>query len=145
MSQPLPADHVEKKVNDGWIHARMIIEVLAISKEAAESALEKHVQGLRQEKRTRIIKEQFHDSVKVQNPNPNLSEGWSQIVEIEYIAQDFDELVYVVMNYAPSSIELIAPSELNISIGEAQGFLTSLAGMIHKFASMGIGGVVVRS
>ena len=36
----------KKRLGDGWIKSTMIIEVLAITKEAAESALEKHVEKM---------------------------------------------------------------------------------------------------
>ncbi len=135
----------EKKVKEGWIHATMMIEVLGITKEAAESALQNHVEPLQREKRTLVVKKAFKETRLVKNPHPNIPEGFSQIAEIEFLARDFDTLVYTVMNYVPSSVEILAPQKITVDMGEAQGILASIASLIHKFASQGIGGVIIRS
>lgn len=145
MAKTLEPFDVEKKVREGWIHTRMMIEVLAIAKDTAESALRKHADGLDKEKRTLVIRKEFKDTRLVKNPHPNIEVGFSQIVEVELLTADFDSLVYIIMNYAPSSIEILAPAKISIDIGEAQGILTSIAALIHKFAALGIGGVVVKS
>jgi len=136
---------IEKKLKDGWIHSLMLIHILAITKEAAESALKKHVDALHKENRTLVARKTFLETKLVVKPHPDIPEGYSQVAEVELLTADLDSLMYVVMNYAPSSIEILAPKKLTVDIGEAQGILTSVAALIHRFAAMGIGGVVVRS
>jgi len=59
------------------------------------------------------------------------------------LTQNYDKLIYMVMTYAPSSVEILEPGHIKMDIGEAQGVLNSIAELIHKFAAAGIGGVII--
>ncbi|RLI95981.1 MAG: hypothetical protein DRO99_05155 [Candidatus Aenigmatarchaeota archaeon] len=135
----------ENRLKDGWIKSTMIIEVLAVNKEAAESALKKHVEKIHHEENTMVLHERYHDTREVKNPVPNIESGFSQIVDVDILTRDFDQLVRVVVSYAPSSIEILEPEEIRLDMGEAQGILNSIAELIHKFAAAGLGGVMVSS
>lgn len=137
-----------KRVKNGWIRVGMIIEVLAITKEAAESALKKHVEKMEKEKGVLIYKKDFKDIEEVEKPlpkMPSIEKAYSQIVDIEMVAENFDKLVYIVINYGPSAIEIIEPKNITIDFGEAQGILNSLASLVHTYAAIGAGGLLVST
>jgi hypothetical protein len=134
-----------KRVKQGWIRVGMMIEALAISKETAESAIAKHVEKMERENGIMIYKKDFRGSQEVKRPLPNIEKGYSQVIDLEMVAENFDRLVYMVMNYGPSAIEIIEPKNIVIDFGEAQGILNSLASLIHTYAAMGVGGMVVST
>lgn len=133
----------EKRLNEGWIKSGMIIEVLAITREAAESALRKHIDKMGNEENTMILSEKFHRTLAARRPLPNIDKAYSQIVDVEVLTRNFDQLVRLVVSYGPSSIEILEPERLSIDMGEAQGILNSIAELIHKFAAAGMGGIMV--
>ncbi len=133
----------EKKLNDGWIKSTMIIEVLAVNEEAAESALRNHVEKMGKEDLTMIVDTKYHDTLEVEKPLPRLDKAYSRIVDVDILTKDFDTLVRVVVSYAPSSIEILKPEKIRMDMGEAQAILNSVSEIIHKFAQAGIGGVMV--
>jgi hypothetical protein len=135
----------EKRIREGWIKSTMIIEVLAINREATESALRKHVDKMVEEEDTMILGREFHEVQEVSKPLPNVEKAYSQIVDVDVLTRNFDQLVRLVVSYAPSSIEILEPEKLSIDMGEAQGILNSIAEIIHKFAAAGLGGVMVSS
>ncbi len=135
----------EKRLSEGWIKSTMIIEVLAISGEAAKTALEKHVDKMEKEENTMILDKRFQDIQEVDNPLPNIEKAYSCIADVDLITMNFDQLVRVVVSYAPSSIEILEPEHIRIDMGEAQGILNSISEIIHKFAAAGLGGVMVSS
>lgn len=136
---------VEKKMKDGWIKAMMMIEVLATSKKAAKDALEKHVKKMHNEEGLILYREDYKDIVKVDKPMPHIKTAHSYIVELELIVRSYDRLVYVTMNYGPTSIEILEPTEIRIKMGEAQIVLNVISELMHKFAAAGIGGMVVST
>jgi len=136
---------IGKRLKDGWIKSVMMIEVLAISEETAKSALEKHVEKLEKEGKTMVVKKKFHNIEKLEKPFPNIPVGYSYIVEVEVITENFEMLINLVMNYAPSSIEILSPKNIGMDMGEAQGVLNSLSAMLHRFAAAGMGGVLIGS
>ncbi|MBU0953403.1 MAG: hypothetical protein KKA90_03210 [Nanoarchaeota archaeon] len=135
---------VQKRVKDGWIKSWMMIEVLASSEEAAKKSLENHVVKLGREKNTKIVKQVFHDVEKKETPNLPVKEAYGNLVELEVLTASYDVLVFLVMNYAPSALEIQEPKELRLKAGEAQSILNSIADMLHTFAARGLGGVVIN-
>ena len=134
---------MESRMKDGWIKSTMIIEVLAINKEAAKSALEKHVDKMGNEEHSMIIEKKFSEATEVENPTPRIEKAYSVIVDVDVISRDFDNLVRLVVAYAPSSIEILEPEDIKMDMGEAQGILNSVSELIHRFAQAGLGGVMV--
>ncbi len=135
----------EKRLKEGWIKATMIIEVLAVTEEAAKSALEKHVEKISQEEKTLVLEKRFHDSVEVEKPFRNIEKAYSILADVDFMTRDLDQMVKIVVSYAPSSIEILEPEKLKLDMGEAQGILNSMAELIHKFVQSGIGGVMISS
>lgn len=145
MAEEKVPEDVKKKVKNGWIRSWMMIEVLAITEKAAKSALKKHTQKMGREKRTIIYNKKFHEIKKVEKPFPKIETAYSCVAELELVTQTYDQLIYLVMNYGPSSIEILEPEKLKIDMGEAQSILNSVAEMIHKFVAAGIGGVIINT
>lgn len=138
-------EQVNKKMKDGWIKTSMMIEAMAISKDTVESALKKHLERMEKEKCLFVYKKDFQETKEIEKPLPNIPKGFSQVVEIEGVAENFDRLVYIVLNYGPSSIEILEPDKMEIDIGQAQGILATIATVIHRFAASGGGGMVVST
>lgn len=138
-------EKIQKKLKEGWIQSWMMIEVLAATKEAAKSALEKHVAMLEKEEKAVVYRKDFKKIDKIKQPFRGIEEAYSNVVELEMVTENYEKLVFLVMNYAPSSIEILNPESIKMDVGEAQGILNSISEMMHKFAAAGLGGVVVKT
>ena len=138
-------EKIKKRIKDGWIKSWMMIEVLAVNKEATKDALEKHIEKMKKENKTMVINEDFQEIREIENPSPNIEKAYSQVVELEILTETFDKLMFITMNYGPSAIEILEPTHIKMDMGEAQGILNSISSMIHKFAAAGMGGVVINS
>ncbi len=134
---------VKKRLRDGWIKIRMNIEVLAVTEEAAGTSLKKHLELMKKEDDMIIYSEKFEKAEKVKSPFPKIKEAYSQVVETEAIARRFDTLAYLILNYAPSSVEILEPSKIGMDMGEAQGLLNSLAELVHSLVAASKGAVTI--
>jgi len=134
---------IEKRMKEGWIKSTMMIEVLAVTEEAAKTSLEKHMDRMEKEDKALIYNKDFKKIQKVKDPHPRIPEAYTNVVELELLTENYDKLVYMVMTYAPSSVEILEPGHIKMDMGEAQGVLNSIADLIHKFAAAGIGGVII--
>jgi len=137
-------EKVEKRLKEGWIKTWMMIEAMAISPDAAKSALDKHVEKMEREEGTLLYNKTFGDVKRVEEPLPNVAVGYSYVVEFEFLVSDYDRLLTIVMNYGPSSVEILEPGEIKMTLDQAQGALNSISAMMHKFASQA-GGVIISS
>jgi len=138
-------EKVRKKLSEGWIKSSMIIEALGVTKDAVKTAMEMHVRKIGEERGIIVSKQKFHEIRKVDKPFGNIPKAYSIIVDLEVLTEKYDHLVYIAMNYGPTSIEILEPEHIKIDMGEAQGILNSVSDLVHRFAAQGIGGIVVRT
>ncbi|MBN2042760.1 MAG: hypothetical protein JW754_03045 [Candidatus Aenigmarchaeota archaeon] len=136
-------EDMKKRVKSGWIRSSVMVEAMAINEKAAKGALEKLIESLSSEENIMVYNKEFHEAQKVKKPLPNVEEASSVIVEFDMLTINYDRLLYVVLNYGPSSIEILEPEHIKMDAGEAQNIANSLAAMIHKIASSQIGGMLM--
>ena len=134
------AEECQKK---GWIKAWFAIEVMARDSETAESSLRNHVESMEKAKDMFIFEKKFGDIQRIENPMRDIKEAHSQIVELTAYLKDFYTLINIVVAYGPSSIEILEPKEYKLRIDEMQSLSNVIAGLLHQFASAGVGGMVI--
>ena len=125
-----------------WMKTSLIFEVLGTSREIVETSLKEHIDKLEKVKTAFMYKKEFSKIDKVEKPMKGVEKAYSQIVETEVMVRDLRTLIIISISYGPSSIEVLEPDKLNISAGEIQDVSNMIAGIIHKFAEAGAGGIV---
>ncbi len=125
-----------------------LFEVQASQKDIAKTAMKKHINKIQQEEGV-FIKKYLIENVEEIEPDENLkSKGiekiYSVIAETIVHTKDFASALHLVMNYAPSSIEVLSPNEYKLSLKDMQESLNSIADFMHKLLSHGLGGVVLK-
>lgn len=136
-------EEIKKRKKDKWIEAWMTFEVLAAEKDVADTSLESHVKELSETKDVLIFDKDMMEAILVKNPIPKIEEAYSKVCAVKLLAKDFRLLLNIVFQFGPSSVEIIEPSKIEISLDEAQDTVNNVAGFLHKFASAGVGGVVI--
>jgi len=131
-----------EKVENGWLKTWMIFEVLAVREDLTKESLESLINKLDSDRRVKVYKKQFGDVLRVEKPLENVKEGFTQTCEVELIAKNLDDLVQIVIEYGPSSVEMLEPSKFNLDAGQAQTILNDISHMMHQFAAAGVGGIV---
>jgi len=134
---------VEKARKSGWIESWFAIEVLGGSEEIVVKSLKEHIDKLSKTEDVLVHKTEFHPVQEVKNPPKPLKRGWSQIVNVTLFTRDLYALVQTVMLYGPSAIEVLSPPNKQVSAGEIQNIVNTLAGLLHQFAAAGAGGIVI--
>lgn len=136
-------EEVKKRKKENWIEVWFAIEALAVDKKIVESALKKHVEKLSKAMDTFIYEKKFSDIKKVENPMKDVKEGYSQVVEVKLFVKNLFSLISITLLYGPSSIEILGPKNKEIKLDEIQSICNILAGIVHQFASVGVGGIVI--
>ncbi len=136
-------EQAQEKIAQGQIQALLSFEVLAVNEQAAKESLQSMIEKLDKDERAKIYKKEFSGLEKVENPLKNIKVAFSQVCEIELICKRFEELVGIIIEYGPSSCEILKPEKLSLSMADAQNILNSVSEMMHRFAEAGIGGVII--
>ena len=138
-------EKVDKKLRDGWIRSSMMIEVLGTTEKAANLGLDQHMKKMEKEDKCIIYNRNLSEIQKAKHPHPKVKLGYSKVIEFEIVTEDFETLIYLVMAYGPSSVEIHEPEKINMHFGEAQSIVNSLAEMIHRYAAAGLGGIMINA
>ena len=121
----------------------MVFEAVAATKEGVEGSLEEHLEKLSNEPEVEILESNIDDAEKVENPHPDLEEGYSQVAETIVEASSFEEAIAITVNYGPTYIQMEEPDVYELSLKEGQESLQDVADIMRRYAEKGLGGMLV--
>jgi hypothetical protein len=111
------------------ITAIMIIEAAGRPPEFLAESLNNHIQNLSKAKNVQLINSKIAES-KIIDKEKDL---FSCFAEVEVQVDGFHNLLNLVIDFMPSSIEIIEPNEFILDSQEATMFANDLAGRLHKY------------
>ena len=76
--------------------------------------MEKHITKLEKEKGVLIVKRDWKEAKRVEKPFQNIPEAYSYLVELEVLTEGYEKLVFITIQYGPSSIEILEPQEVKL-------------------------------
>ena len=141
----LEKEEIQEKLEKGWIRSSMWFEVMTADRQVAEDTLEEHVKSLQKLKNTHILKESLEETVEVTSPPKNVEKAFSKIAQVEILTKDIETLLFAVIYFAPSGVEVLEPKELSIGAETVQAMMNSVADVMHKLAAGGAGGIVIST
>lgn len=121
----------------------MVFEAVAATEEGVEDSLDDHLEKLETESDVEIVESNVDDVSKVQDPHPDLDEGFSQVAECRLEIDSFRKCVQVTFDYGPTYVQMEGPEDYVMELKEGQETLQQVADVMHKYAQMGVGGVLV--
>ena len=118
----------KEKLKEGWIHASVVIEILGKPKEYIEQVLKTVLEKMKKEEKMMIVKE------NVAEPREHTAEGYyTSFVDLEIVIKDLTSLQEFLFAYMPSSVEILSPSELNMSLNDLNMLLNNMAARLHSY------------
>lgn len=107
--------------------AKMIIEGMSKSEEALRKSMEILETRLKKEK-IRIFSFEKSEISKVE-------QDFVMFFDVDIGTKTFRDLFAIVVNYGPTSVELLEPKKVEIKLPEAQDTLNDVATAIHHYVS----------
>jgi len=140
-------DILKEGLEKGWIHARMFFEVMGATEQVAKDALAEHIRKMKKMDNMKIVAENLGETLRVDDPPKQFKdkEAYSQIADVEIIVSSLENLIYSVIFFGPSSIEVIEPKEMRIGFDSAQAMANAVAEIMHRYAAGGAGGIVIST
>ncbi len=118
----------EKIEKGNWINTSIIVEVQGNDKDYVRESLEGLVSRLKKEKGVEVYETKYDEIREFKEKLFALN------VEIKLLAKDFGVLIRISLLYSPSVIEIYAPKEIKIPIGEAQNIMADISNIVTKLA-----------
>jgi len=123
--------NVKEKFDKGWLDVVVIIEVAGKPASHIKEVLEKLLENFAKEKGIKLIYKKVHD-VKERE---EAKEVFSIFAELEFLAENLSRVLEFVVDYTPSSIEIVAPKDLALNINDANNILNDIASKIQRYES----------
>lgn len=121
----------------------MVFDVIAAQEEAARESLQNHLEMLEGERGVSSFTAEVEDVREVDQPSPGIESGYSRVAEVEMEVERFSDLVELVINYGPTSVDIQAPERLEMDLRDARDALNAVAQIMHQYVQSGAGGVMV--
>lgn len=118
---------VKEKISEGWLHCRVIIEILGKPKEHVEKTLRTYVAQIKEKKDIAMIDEFYSEPEQ----HGEKKELYSVFAELELLAKAPETLVWLCFDYMPSSIEIIEPEHLRYKKADFAALVNDLLARLH--------------
>jgi hypothetical protein len=121
----------------------MVFEAVAATEEGVKDSLEDHVDQLELESGVEVKEASIDEVTEIENPHPDIEEGFSQVAECRLSVEGFDKAISLTFNYGPTYVNVEGPEKYEMDLKESQESLQNVANVIHQYAQKGLGGVLV--
>ncbi|MFB6199843.1 MAG: hypothetical protein ABEJ83_03115 [Candidatus Nanohaloarchaea archaeon] len=121
----------------------MVFEAVGPDKKGVEKSMEDHVESIEAKDGCEILERESGELEEMEDPHPGLDKGFSQVLELEIEFKDFYQAIETVINYGPTYVQFEEPDSYDLELKEAQDVLQRVTNMMHQYAQMGAGGVLV--
>lgn len=121
----------------------MVFEAVAAKEDAVKDSLEEHLEKLESESEVEIVERNVDEVAEVEDPHPDLKKGFSQVAECKLDVETFRKCIQITFDYGPTYVQMEGPDNYEMSLKEGQESLQQVADVIHEYAQMGVGGVLV--
>ncbi len=130
-------NYIEEKAGEQEIEGKYTIRLIIEGSSKSEKAVESEMDNLEKQLKNEPFKIlEFERAEPETTENEEGEETTTTFMEVEFSVPRLSNLVYLVSNYGPSSIEVLEPQETEVTIEELQKSLNNLASSIHYYVSL---------
>jgi predicted transcriptional regulator len=115
---------IDEKVSEGFIHARIIVEILGKPKDHVVNTLKEYIDRITKSKEIFLLKNTIAEAKEQDNM-------FSSFADIEILIKGVSNLIGFCFDYMPSSIEVIAPEKMIFNNGTVSSFINDLQAKLH--------------
>ena len=117
---------IREKIDQGWFRLKIILEILGFPKE--------HI-----EKTTGLVAKRFGElkyinviTSEISVPKSVSEKSWSSFIELEIVVASFSDMIGLIMDYLPSSVEILEPRTFTEDIANLTDILNDFATRLHQ-------------
>ena len=111
------------------IHSIMIIEVAGRPPEHLLESIKAHIDKLAATKGLSLVNTKISEPRKMEDEE----DLYTSFAEVEITVGSFSQLIEIIFDYMPSSVEIMDPEDINFNCQEATMFANDLAGRLHRY------------
>ncbi len=117
---------INEKLDSGYIQCRIALEIMGHPQEHIAKTMNVVVERLKAENGVDVITQTVHE--------PQFQEAqklFSTFADIELLFKDLETITRICFDYMPSSIEILQPSDFNLSSLDLSNFISDTLSTLH--------------
>ncbi|MBU0667280.1 MAG: hypothetical protein ABIC91_05095 [Nanoarchaeota archaeon] len=118
---------IKQKLEEGFIRANVIFEVIGTPKEYVENALKSYVEKLKNDEEIIFVHEKFEQAEKQDT-------HWSTFAEVEMLIKGLEKVTWICFNFMPASIEILEPETLMFKPSKLTNWINDLLAKLHEIS-----------
>lgn len=119
---------IREKIEEGWLHTRIVLEILGKPKEHVEKTLRDYVKKIKETEKAFMVTNEFFSEPKEQG---EAGELFSIFAELEMLVKNPESLAWFCFDYMPSSVEIIEPEVLQYKVRDFSSLINDLLARLH--------------
>lgn len=123
---------IKEKINEGWLRANIIIEILGKPANYIEKVINLAVDKLSEEKGVELLGKKVHQSELVKGSES----AFTVFAEAEVLISGMSKLIEIIFDYMPASVEIVEPSNIKFKLEDANALLNDLAMRLHQYDAL---------
>jgi len=123
---------IKDKIGKGWIHSRMLIEIIGKPKEFVEETCKKYIEKIKQDKDIDVLHIETDSAEEVKE----MQGFYATFIDLETLMPSLNMLVGFCFDYMPSSVEIIHPEKITFANRELSSFINELQQKLHSLDMM---------
>ena len=126
---------VKKRLIEGWMRCRAVIELVGKPKEHIESTMKSYLEKIREEKDIEVVDVQISDIEKRETGAQSeevMKDLWMVFAELDMVMKEPMTLTFFCFDYMPASIEIVEPASLTYSNDNLTEFFNDLQARLHQ-------------
>ena len=121
-------NEIMEAVEEGGVHFTAIFEMVGKPKEHVEKAFNDYIDSLKKDSSFTIVESDVAEVSEVEESDSL----FSTFCEMEVVSRSFSQVYDFCFKYMPASIEIIDPSDLDISASDATGLINDFIAKMHE-------------
>lgn len=119
---------IQQKIEEGYILAKIIIEIAGHPKEHVAKTLDMMNDALEKLPEIKIVKSEKFEPKPVKEDD----KFFTAFTEVELLSKNIPTLIALCFEFMPSSIEIIEPTNLKFTANETANMLNDILGKLHN-------------
>jgi hypothetical protein len=116
------------------VRSIMIVEMAGRPAEHLSTALEKHIGILRDVDDIEVHSIKLSEPKEIETESKVLGDKmWTAFAEADFECESFARLSETMFDFMPSSVEVIEPSKVTLSMKDATDLLNNISGRMHRY------------
>lgn len=118
--------NIQEYLDQGYIHAAIIFELVGKPKEHIEKTIKAYIENVESQEDLIILDKEIEPAEEMED------HVFSTIADVKLLAKNLEKLTWLCINFTPASIELLGPEKMTLEQQDITHWMNDLLARLHE-------------